>query len=252
MLLRMLEMSKQLSNSLHILHISILHQGHGLLSNMGRSPQSASLLLPASCGMDLKCVLVVHCHWSMYMCASSSGGCIFQAEGWSQEADGIGSTFRFAEAPPRLLDIVALLDITVWHPHSKNVFAGLSISAWEIGVASINFTFNGSTIATNVSVSLRGRANDGTWLPILNASTAPDFYVGSSRPRGYRAVWGRAGGWLTGILDGGGDRDGIWALNGADAGLSSRAKVAGYRLQVFDDTNAGVLSDGSFLFDDNF
>lgn len=140
----------------------------------------------------------------------------------------------------------------VWRPHTEVVSAGRYINAWEIGVAAINFTYNGSTVAINMSVSLIGRANDGIWLPILNASTPPDFYVNSSRLRGYRTIWGRAGGWLTGIFDGGGERDGIWALNGANAGLSSRAKVAGYRLQVFDDTNAGVLGDGSFLFDENF
>ena len=102
-------------------------------------------------------------------------------------------------APSQLPKILALLDIKVWRPHPKVRSAGLYISAWQIGVAAIKFTFNGSDIVSNMSVSLIGRANDGTWLPELNATTPPDFWVDSSRPRSYRAIWGKAGGWLMGM-----------------------------------------------------
>ena len=126
--------------------------------------------------------------------------------------------------------------------------AGLYIDAWQIGVALINFGFNGTAHSSNMSVSLAGRLNNGNWLPTLNTTTPPDYYVNSSRPRGYRAIWGKAGGWMTGVFNGGGNGDGNWALNGGDVGLSSKARVVGYELQIYDD--AGVIGGASFLFDE--
>ncbi|KAK9836788.1 hypothetical protein WJX74_008096 [Apatococcus lobatus] len=127
--------------------------------------------------------------------------------------------------------------------------AGLYINAWKVGVALINFSINNAPASSNMSVLLAGRLNDGSWLPTLNATTPPGFYVNSSRPRGYRAIWGKAGGWLTGMFDGGGIGDGNWALNGGDAGLSSNARVVGYQLQIYGD-DVGIIGDGTFLFDD--
>ena len=93
---------------------------------------------------------------------------------------------------------------------------------------------------------MQGRLNDGTWLPRLNASSNVIEYGVTNQTRGYTALWGRAGGWLTDIF-GAADsdaRDYIWALNGANVNFNTTAKVVGYQLRTF-----SYIGDASFAFD---
>lgn len=113
-----------------------------------------------------------------------------------------------------------------------------------MGVAPIVFVFNGNTFNTSGTVSVQGRCNDGTWLPVVNATTTPASYETLNQVGGFRAVWGRAGGWVTNVLGAGSDRDDLWALNGVNANLTTKAKVVGYQLRTF-----SYIGDIAFIFD---
>ena len=113
-----------------------------------------------------------------------------------------------------------------------------------MGVASIVGGVNNKPFNFSGTVSVQGRCNDGTWLPVLNATTIPASFETLNQVDGFRAVWGRAGGWVTSVLGAGSDNDDLWALNGVNANLTTKAKVVGYQLRTF-----GYIGDIAFIFD---
>lgn len=92
---------------------------------------------------------------------------------------------------------------------------------------------------------MRGLTNEDVWLQTLNGSLNATHYVYTNQTNGYKAIWGRAGGWITNFLGAGGSRDDIWALNGQNLGLARSAKVVGYKLRTF-----SLIDDASFAFDE--
>ena len=104
--------------------------------------------------------------------------------------------------------------------------------------------YQGKTFNVSGALSVQGHLNDGTWLPVLSASTTPASYETLNQVTGFTAVWGRAGGWVTNVLGAGEDGDNMWALNGVNANLTTKAKIVGYQLRKF-----SYIGDIAFIFD---
>ena len=59
----------------------------------------------------------------------------------------------------------------------KLLVAGFFIDACRVDVAPITFFDGGQSRTGNAIVSLAGRSNDGTWLPILKGTQTPAVTV---------------------------------------------------------------------------
>ena len=122
--------------------------------------------------------------------------------------------------------------MTVCHTSCINVVkcaAGCYITQWKLGIKHLQAYCGGEAFNIQVIVSVQGKCSNGQWLTKSQSpATAEEYRMMPEKPDGYSKLTGQSGGWLTGMLDCGNDRDEYWEAT--DQGQDNR--VIAYQLRL--------------------
>ncbi len=88
--------------------------------------------------------------------------------------------------------------------------AGCYITQWKLGIIRLEACCGMETFTIPVVVSIQGKCNDGQWLTEVQSTDAEEYKSMPEQAAGYSKLTGQSGGWLTGMLDCGNDRDNRW------------------------------------------
>ena len=100
------------------------------------------------------------------------------------------------------------------------------------------------TFTIPVVVSIQGKCNDGQWLTEVQSTEAEEYKSMPEQAAGYSKLTGQSGGWLTGMLDCGNDRDDRWEAT-AKTEQGQDCQVVGYQMRL-----DGGCAGARFGFDD--
>ncbi len=88
--------------------------------------------------------------------------------------------------------------------------AGCYITQWKLGIIRLDACCGLEAFTIPVVVSIQGKCNDGQWLTEVQSTEAEEYKTMPEQAAGYSKLTGQSGGWLTGMLDCGNDRDDRW------------------------------------------
>ncbi len=91
-----------------------------------------------------------------------------------------------------------------------NCTAGCYITQWKLGINHLHAYCGSEEFDIPVIVSIQGKCNDGQWLEEVQSTEAEEYKTMPEQADGYSKLTGQSGGWLTGMLDCGNDRDDRW------------------------------------------
>ena len=115
--------------------------------------------------------------------------------------------------------------------HFHVVTAGCYITQWRLGIKHLQACCGRELFNILAILSVQGKCSNGQWLTSSQSqATAQEYRLIPEQPDGYVKLTGQSGGWLTGMLDCGNDRDDHWeAVAKNDQGGDCR--VVAYQLR---------------------
>ena len=112
------------------------------------------------------------------------------------------------------------------------MFAGCYVTGWKLGIMHLHACCGQENFTIPCIMSIQGKCSNGHWLKTLKSPGRPDEYRDMpEQPEGYPELTGQSGGWLTGMLECGNDRDDTWEAT-AETGDGQACKVIGYQLRL--------------------
>lgn len=122
---------------------------------------------------------------------------------------------------------------------------GCYITQWKIGIQHLQGASCGlETFNIPIVVSIQGKCNNGQWLEEVRSAEPEEYEKMAEQPEGYFKLTGQSGGWLTGMLDCGNDRDDRWEAT-AKTDQGQACKVVAYQMRL-----DGGCAGARFGFDD--
>ena len=109
--------------------------------------------------------------------------------------------------------------------------AGCYITQWKLGIIRLDACCGLEAFTIPVVVSIQGKCNDGQWLTEVQSTEAEEYKTMPEQAAGYSKLTGQSGGWLTGMLDCGNDRDDQWEAT-AKTEQGQDCQVVGYQMRL--------------------